>query len=241
MLRSVPRPKQARAEATMHRLLDAAEALIQDKGLGDVSVPDIVARAGSSVGGFYARFKDKDALLRALEERFLGEMRDLLDELASPARWADAPLPEIVRAGVEALLAVFRERRPLLTAFMVRAGQGSGPDLEQVLDFRREVSARFVGLLHSRTEHLAHPRPEVAIDLAIQLVFGLMHQLIVFGDVRVGDRRLDEGELADELVRSVLGYVGYSEPVAGSPSEHPNRNAPVTRTNAPKESGSHEV
>ena len=91
-LRSVTAPKQARSAATLQRLLDAAEDLIAEKGLRDVSIPDIVARAGSSVGGFYARFKDKDELLRALEERFLGEMREILDELAALAEDAQQGL-----------------------------------------------------------------------------------------------------------------------------------------------------
>jgi AcrR family transcriptional regulator len=165
-----------------------------------------VARAGSSVGGFYARFRDKDELLRALEERFLAEMRDVLDALAAPERWEGASVPAIVRAGVETLLRVFRERRSLLVAFMARAAQGRG--LQEVLEFRREVSARFVALLHSRRDTLFHPRPDVAVDLAVQLVFGLMHQMIVFGEVRVGSRRLPEAELEAELVRNVLGYIG---------------------------------
>jgi len=213
-LRSVAEPKQARSEATLHRLLDATEALIEEKGAGDVSIPDIVARAGSSVGGFYARFRDKDELLRALEERFLGEMRDVLGRLAAPERWHDAGIPEIVRAGVATLLEVFRERRALLVTFMARAARGQAAELEQVLGFRREVSARFVALLHARRESLAHPEPDVAVDLAVQLVFGLMHQMIVFGEVRVGDRRLGEPELARELVRSVLGYIGCPDPEA---------------------------
>ena len=213
-LRSVTPPKQARSEATLHRLLDATEALIEEKGVGDVSVPDIVARAGSSVGGFYARFRDKDELLRALEERFLAEMRNVLDELAAPARWQEASIPEIVGAGVGTLLRVFRERRPLLVTFMARAARGQGTELQQVLGFRREVSARFVELLGSRSEELDHPDPPLAVDLAVQLVFGLMHQRIVFGELRVGSRRLGEPELADELVRNVLGYIGYSERTA---------------------------
>ena len=81
-LSSVCRPKQARSEQTLHRLLDAAEELIQEKGLADVSVPEIVRRAGSSVGGFYARFKDKDELLQALEERFLHRLDEQVVELS---------------------------------------------------------------------------------------------------------------------------------------------------------------
>ena len=93
-LHSVAAPKQRRSERTLRRLLDAGEALIEEKGLADVSVPDIVRRAGSSVGGFYARFRDKNELLRALEERFFGELLARVDALAEPTRWAHAALPE---------------------------------------------------------------------------------------------------------------------------------------------------
>ena len=54
-LASVTAPKQARSEQTLYRLLDAAQELIAAKGLADVSIPEIVRRAGSSVGGFYGR------------------------------------------------------------------------------------------------------------------------------------------------------------------------------------------
>ncbi len=208
-LRSVARPKQARSEATLHRLLDAAEALISEKGVGDVSVPDIVRRAGSSVGGFYARFRDKDELLRALEERFLGEMTDLLDELAAPDRWRGASIEEIVRAGVSTLLDVFIDRRALMVAFTARAAQGPGDGLAEILALRQDVSARFVALLHTRSEDLTHPEPDVAVDLAVQFAFGLVQQMIVFGDIRVGDRVLSRDELAEELTRNVLGYIGH--------------------------------
>jgi hypothetical protein len=53
-LESVARPKQARSEQTLQRILDAAEGLIEEKGLADASIPEIVRRAGSSVGGFCA-------------------------------------------------------------------------------------------------------------------------------------------------------------------------------------------
>ncbi len=66
-LQAVTGPKQARSERTLQRLLDAAEVLIEEKGHAAVSIPEIARRARSSVGGFYARFRDKNELLRALE------------------------------------------------------------------------------------------------------------------------------------------------------------------------------
>jgi AcrR family transcriptional regulator len=212
-LRSVARPKQARSEQTLLRILDAAEALIEEKGLADASIPEIVRRARSSVGGFYARFRDKNELLRALEERFFGQLRERVDELSDPERWVGAAVPEIVRRHVQELVETFRARQALIAAFLTRAARD--PEfMEEGLRFRRDVSRRFCALLLTRREEISHPEPGTAIDLGVQLAFGLMHQMVAFGDIRVGDRRLSDAELVDELTRNFLAYVGA--PVAGA-------------------------
>ena len=110
VLASVTAPKQRRSEETLYRILNAAEALITEKGLHDASIPEIVRRAGSSVGGFYARFHDKNEMLRALEERFFNQLRARVDSLTDPERWAQASVPEILRACVQELVDTFRER-----------------------------------------------------------------------------------------------------------------------------------
>ncbi len=206
-LRSVSQPKQARSEETLFRLLDAAEALIQEKGLADASVPEIVRRAGSSVGGFYARFRDKDELLRALEERFFREMADRVEALTRPERWREAPIERIVPACVAELVGTFRERRALIGAFVSRAARD--PEfMEDGLRFRRSVSERMVALLRAYRDEIRHPEPELAIDLGVQLAFGLVHQMVIFGDVRVGSRRLSDREVEQELTRNLLAYLG---------------------------------
>src|SRR5215472_5444023 len=94
-LETVSGPKQARSERTLQRLLDAAEALIKEKGHAAVSIPEIARRAHSSVGGFYARFRDKNELLRALEERHFRELEQRVEALADASRWENAPTTAI--------------------------------------------------------------------------------------------------------------------------------------------------
>src|SRR2546425_9428785 len=118
MLETVAGPKQARSERTLYRLLDAAEALIVEQGLGGLSIPAVVRRAGSSVGGFYARFRDKNELLRALEERFFLQVQARLDALADERRWAGAPVGKIVAAAVGGLGNVPDAPRELIRAFL---------------------------------------------------------------------------------------------------------------------------
>jgi AcrR family transcriptional regulator len=212
----VAAPKQARSEQTLYRLLDAAESLIQEKGLADASVPEIVRRAGSSVGGFYARFRDKRELLRALEERFFDELSQRLDSISEPECWGEASLPEIARACVRELVDTFRERRALIGAFMFRAAQD--PDfMADGLRFRRKVSERLVALMLPRRGEIAHPDPELAIDLGVQFAFGLMHQDVIFGEVRAGARRLGDDDLVTELTRNFLSYLGAAPEPMPSP------------------------
>lgn len=204
-------PKQARSEETQRRLLDAAEALIEAKGHADASVPEIVRRAGSSVGGFYARFRDKDALFRALEERFFVELYGRLDKISSPDRWRGASLAEIVRPSVEELVKTFRERAALIRCFLVRAGSDA-ETFHDGIRFRREVAARFAALAASRRDEIRHPDPELAVDLGVQLAFGLMQQDVILGEVRAAGRALGDAELVDEITRNFLAYLGLESP-----------------------------
>jgi AcrR family transcriptional regulator len=205
----VAAPKQARSQQTLFRILDAAESLIQEKGLADVSIPEIVRRAESSVGGFYSRFRDKNELLRTLEERFFNDLRRRLDVLLAQERWAGAAIPDIVPPLVRELVETFDERRALIAACIARATQD--PEfIEDGLRFRRDVSKRICELLLARRDEIRHPDPELAIDLGVQLAFGLMHQRVTFGEIRVGNRRLSDADLVAELSRNFLNYLGVS-------------------------------
>jgi AcrR family transcriptional regulator len=206
-LESVLAPKQARSHETLRRLLDAAETLIAEKGLADASIPEIVRRAGSSVGGFYARFKDKNALLRALEERFFVELGQRLDALADPARWADAPVAAIVAACADELVSVVRARHHLITAFLYRGIQDE-ESRRDALRFRRRVSDRLSALLLRRRTEIGHPEPAIAIDLGVQSAFALMLQDAVYGETRAAGRALSRAALARELTRGFLAYLG---------------------------------
>jgi AcrR family transcriptional regulator len=222
-LDSVARPKQARSERTLHRLLDAAESLIEETGSADVSIPEIVRRARSSVGGFYARFRDKNELLRALEERFFREQRARLERLTRPEAWGSAGVPAIVRACTAELVGVFRTRRALIRAFVARAVH----DVEfrgEAQRFEREVADRVTALLLSRPGAIGHPRPEVGVPIAIAIVFGAMTAGVLFGDPRHPFASLPDEEAAEELARNFLGHLQVHS--APAPFPRPTQETP---------------
>ena len=63
------RRTKADAEATRHRLLDAAEQLFQAKGVSRTTLGDIATAAGTTRGAVYWHFEDKADLFNAMMER----------------------------------------------------------------------------------------------------------------------------------------------------------------------------
>jgi AcrR family transcriptional regulator len=71
---------------TRSRILNIAEASVLEKGFEATSVEEIVAGADISRGGFFYHFKDKNALARAMLERYIEAENALYDDLFARAR-----------------------------------------------------------------------------------------------------------------------------------------------------------
>jgi AcrR family transcriptional regulator len=205
-LESVSTPKQARSERTLEQILAAAERLIVERGLRDVSIADVVREAGTSVGGFYGRFRDKDELLRALHERTQRDLRAELLVLVDPERWKTARLDEIVRVCVDVLVRRSSERRRLMAAFLESVA--ASPDSWQTaIAFRRRLVDGVSALLLTKRAEMKHPDPPRAVRFAIDAALAIVDERAIFHAVPEADR-LESRELAQELERLVLAYLG---------------------------------
>lgn len=79
------RPLRSDAARNLRRVLDAADQLFAEEGVG-VSVEEIAARAGVGVGTVYRRFPSKEALIEHLVAEYVTDQRALLrDAMAQPA------------------------------------------------------------------------------------------------------------------------------------------------------------
>jgi len=84
---TVERPLRKDAERNRQRILDAAQELFTERGLG-VTLNDIAHHADVGVGTVYRRFPDKQRLIDALFDERIGEMVRLAEEsLAEPDPW----------------------------------------------------------------------------------------------------------------------------------------------------------
>ncbi len=206
ILRWVRPPRQARTRASLSRLLDAAEQLVAQRGFEDASIAEIARMAGTSVGGFYRRFRDKQGLLHALHERFCEEAEATADEAFDPARWEGAGAREIVEAFVGFLIEIYREKAGLLRAFLVQAGLDPGvrQRTERLFEY---LAAGLRDLLLSRREEIGHPDAATASEFGLRVVLGAMNSTIQLGTRQLG---LDDPRLHDELVRVFSSYLDIS-------------------------------
>src|SRR3954462_15588661 len=93
-------PQQLRSQETLDRILDAAEQVLAEKSFGEATLAEIMERAGVTVGAFYRRYPDKNALLRHLDERFFAEMLAKGNDLFDPERWPGATAHQILEVFV---------------------------------------------------------------------------------------------------------------------------------------------
>lgn len=108
---------KARAEQRVQRFLDAAQAIITEKGSTDFTVQEIVDRSKQSLRSFYLQFDGKHELLLALFEDALSRSAD---QIRAAAAGQSDPLEQL-RVAVELLYELSRPdptaRRPLFTDF----------------------------------------------------------------------------------------------------------------------------
>src|SRR5215813_14870581 len=78
---------RTRAEQRVQGLLDAAFALIDERGTAEFTIQEVVDRSKQSLRGFYQYFESKDELLFALLEETIREsVKDLRSALESESK-----------------------------------------------------------------------------------------------------------------------------------------------------------
>jgi len=158
---------QERSQQTLQRLLDAAAAEICDRGYADASVVEIARRAGCSVGTVYRRFRDKTALLNALDERWSGAFHATLEDAVAPERWEGAPILEILAGYIEFSLNQSHEHAAMHRAALIMASREAN-FAERQGKLAAEMHTRLRALLLARKDEISHPNPLLAIEFALE-------------------------------------------------------------------------
>jgi AcrR family transcriptional regulator len=221
-------PHQARSQQTLERLLDAAESILLEKGLEHATVAEIARRAGSSVGSFYSRFADKEALVKCVLTRFHDQAVLTAEAVLAPERWNGVSVHDALETMTLFMLSVLQERRQLILALMMRTA--TDPQLSAYGERLHDTIARSMHrLIEHRGHTVSHAHPDTAIHLAVWLVLSAMESRALHGETDDPLRpRLTDATVAKEIAQMVLRYVGVSD----ATEEHATRSGGATRNDA---------
>jgi AcrR family transcriptional regulator len=204
----VQTPLQDRSRRTLEKILQATEELLATRSFDDIGVNDIVRRARSSVGSFYARFQSKDDLLPYLYERYDADLKPRMEARVSSIRWQDLSLRETVLLVAEHTVDMYVERRHLLRAVALlarsrpravsasmRAARGA------VTDMPAKVLARF-------GSQIAHDDPMDAARLGFFMLAAVARERILFEEApHAASLGIGTERLKKELARMLYGYL----------------------------------
>ncbi len=104
----IQQPQQARSQETMNQILDTAAAILEHKTFDQLTVSEVVQQAGTSVGAFYGRFRDKEALLQALDARFFERLESDFEAVQQEHDWENQPVSAIVHDVARFLVDVYQ-------------------------------------------------------------------------------------------------------------------------------------
>lgn len=202
-------PLQARSRRTMDRMVRAAEDLLEERPFDAVSVAEIVRRAGTSVGAFYARFSSKVDLLAAIYARRFGaeateRSRKYLVGFAS----REMPLEQRTLEVVRNMAAYFQSNRRLLQEMALRAGQREETlptGFREVRAHRAAFNDGWARAFLAHPEQIGHPDPERAVRFGLFVAAATCRDAFLLGEPGAED--LPAEELVGELSRALNAYL----------------------------------
>jgi len=210
-LRWVRTARQPRSRRTLGLLLDAAEVLISEKGIDDLAVGDVAARAGCSVGAFYHHFRDKAALIQALLDRVADEFRETMRAAVDPERWEGASIAEILEAYLQFSLDVGRERAGLRRAQLALTLRDPAA-AAQLIALQHELGRRLAELTRARRDEIGHAEPERATAFALEQLRSML--ILRLEGAALGSQleALSDADFVREAIASVCAYLQILPP-----------------------------
>jgi AcrR family transcriptional regulator len=199
-------PLQRRSQESLERVLQAGFDLLKEEGFEGFTLQAVSKRAGVSIGSIYARVPSREALIMAIYERVMAWTEDE-DNQISPAATRDAlssrqRIERIVAEMANSMLAHGSDLR----VFMRQAAVN--PDIWRRGAEKSQATAElFRRAILERPDDLAHPDPDLAIDVAFRMMYCTIARRITHGPLFESAHVVSDDALVAEISRAVADYL----------------------------------
>jgi AcrR family transcriptional regulator len=199
--KTLPRklPRQARAQATVHAILEATVQILEREGLDAATTTRIAEVAGVSVGSLYQYFSHRDAILHALQEREFERALELMNSVLARANLAKKPR-ETLTAVMQGLATLYGASPGLHRVLAIEGLRVARADRVHAFDAR--VLAIIRHFLGATDAPIRRRNVEAAAFVAFQSVRATM-----LASLLSDQPGLEVPTLVEELVDLVLRYL----------------------------------
>lgn len=195
-------PRQARARVTVEAIFEATIQLLLRNGPTALTTTQVAERAGVSVGTMYQYFPNKQALIHALNARYLDALAGRIE--ATCTAHCGAPAAQMIEAVIETYWRAKTERADVTRALYRSVAEMDNHALVEA--FAARVDRATLAMLASAPD----------ITLADPAGTNLTLVTVIFGTVRNAFERnlspADTEALRGELKRMCRAYLAAPQP-----------------------------
>jgi AcrR family transcriptional regulator len=211
--------KQQRSEKTHEKLLQAGLDLLKNGIFEDISIAQISARAGCSVGSFYLRFRNKEAffefLIESISETLQAGVRSNLTE----EKVKGLTLAQTVRLCVDHYVQTNRQYEGVIRAALQYSINGSD-DWQPVRDNGLMLHAHYIDLIIAKLRRSDHEEARQQLLVGFQILSGHLINSIAHP---VKTLPLDDPDLSHWLFELVMHCLKLKLPAPACPPQKKTR------------------
>jgi len=141
----VRKPLQQRSRASLERVYQACNELLQEQTFDAITIAQISAKSAVTVGSIYQRFGSKDALLWDLYEHYLDNVHERVNELGEELVGASSR--SRASAVLELAVGLFRQHRGTVRSLLLRHQHSPGTVPAALSQRIETITARITDLL----------------------------------------------------------------------------------------------
>lgn len=213
-------PKQTRSQNTQERVLRALEEMLSERFFEQITIRDLAARTGVASATIYRRFKDKEALLPVLYERF----DHMMSEWAK-GFWDDYDLDAercvrpMIRHFVGKHLVFYKAHAPILRTVYLYMRLHGELSLKDIDEKRQSLYQQMLEPLLAAlaSEERVEPSAD-QVRLFLLLLLSSVNERMLFGDLKPARTlQMDDEAFVTELTAALhaylsMGYTGRNRP-----------------------------
>jgi len=203
-------PKQTRSQNTQEKVLRALEEMLSERFFEQITIRDLAARTGVASGTIYRRFKDKEALLPVLYERF-----DVMKSAWAKGFWDDFDLDteQRVKPRIRHLvgkhLAFYKAHAPILRTVYLYMRLHGELSIEDIDDKRQSLYLEMLEpvLAALASEERVAPSAD-QFKLFLLLLLSSVNERMLFGDLKPARTlQINDEAFVTELTAALQAYL----------------------------------